>query len=862
MSNGRVIGQSTSCFAERKRIARLKIDKADSLFFVFVCIVFSCVVPQKGRAETLRCGGESYLLRVSRHPLTSLEKTEKRRFWSATEKGDLNEWVAKLLSEPKGIKTQRRLQEVGHQWRALGFLESSQKVYRKLSTDYKDFLATFFLAYDASLRRDTKEALEKRKQLRELARSKKEKIMFFLFESRWLQEHGKEENVHQLYEQSHGQEEWLRLFLLEQWSKRVLRRIQKDPTAKKVTKASLFLERALKRHQLSLKSEWIDQLAQIKSYGSVQSQKEACVLYRKLKDQIRAGKWLLNMGRCAEREKKPEKAKQLYQQTIERSAGSSHAEKAWKALQRLEKRSISAQLAMAVADHFFRRMQWKEAERYVEIARKKTDQKNRKRRLLLDTRRSQISFRKKEYTNCAKILAPWEKENRRSLHQREDRKAFLLFVRCNYRASPSKKSIKDYEWLAEQSPHTQEGKLALWGAAQIHAENKREKESRRWLILFANAYPTSPQVKEGFFQIGWIQYQKKDFSQARETFRRQIRQGREATAKSWFWIGKTYEQEGNHSSAKRAFQRAYRARHGYYSIEAGKRLSQIPKGLSSPISLIWSDQEEREEAVKVLAWSKKRARKKQQQICGNAQMMTDASVIELLTLTGWTEAAYKRSRAWEKRFQGVKGAYLQARFWRFLGHTDRVLGWGAKMRTRMNSKDRKTFPSEVQQRVLFPIAYPGMYVTYGKEYRIPALFMMGLTRQESLFSASVVSGAGARGIAQIMPKDAKNIAKKQNIASFRLQDLFLPTVNLRMGFFHFRDYLDRHEQQKDLTLAAYNAGPEALRRWKEKHGKLVEKDRDAFLAFGIGYSETRQYVVRCLRWYRTYRYYMRPSKSF
>ena len=83
-----------------------------------------------------------------------------------------------------------------------------------------------------------------------------------------------------------------------------------------------------------------------------------------------------------------------------------------------------------------------------------------------------------------------------------------------------------------------------------------------------------------------------------------------------------------------------------------------------------------------------------------------------------------------------------------------------------------------------------------------------------------------------------------------------------MGFFHFRDYLDRHEQQKDLTLAAYNAGPEALRRWKEKHGELVEKDRDAFLAYGIGYSETRQYVVRCLRWYRTYRYYMRPAKRF
>ncbi len=831
------------------------------LFFSFLCVLFFAT-PQKAQAEVMGCGGESYLLRVSRHPLVSLNQGERRRFWMATEKGELDAWVTKLLSEPKGAKTQRRLQEVGHQWRALGFLESSQKIYQKLFKDYHDFLATFFLAYDAYLRRDLKQAQKKREILKSRAKSKTEKIILFLFESRWLQENGTEENVRELYKKSAKAEEWLRLFLLEQWVKRMLKALEKHPTAKKAIKASLFLEDALRRHRLSSKSKWRSWLAQINFYGNGQKQKEACYSYRKLKGQIHTGQWLLIMGKCAEKEKKYEEAKRLYKKTIRHLSGSGYAERAWKALQRLEKKSISVELAMALGDHFFRRMRWDEAERYFDIARKKTESKNQKQRLLLDTRKSQIFFQRKEYKNCAKTLEPWEKENRKSLHHLENRKSFLLFVRCMYRASLSKKSIKDYELIAEKFPHTHEGRLALWGAVQIHIEKKQEKEAHRWLDLYVKAYPTSPHAKEGFFQIGLMRYQKKDYAQAREMFRQQIRQGRDAAARSWFWIGKTHEQEGNQSSAKIAFQRAYKLRHGYYSIEAGKRLGQVTKGLSSPISLVWHDQEEQEERRKVLVWLKKRARKKQKNLCEEMKRMKQPSAIEMLTLTGWEEAAYQQSKLWKEQLRGVKGAYIQAQFWRFLGHADRVIHWGGKMRARMNAEERKTFPLEVQQRTLFPIAYPGLYVTYGKEYRIPALFMMGLTRQESLFSVRVVSSAGARGIAQIMPKDARAIAKKQNMAFFRVQDLFLPKINLKMGFFHFRDYLDRHEQQKDLTLAAYNAGPEALRRWKEKHGELVEKDRDAFLAYGIGYSETRQYVVRCLRWYRTYRYYMRPAKRF
>ena len=130
---------------------------------------------------------------------------------------------------------------------------------------------------------------------------------------------------------------------------------------------------------------------------------------------------------------------------------------------------------------------------------------------------------------------------------------------------------------------------------------------------------------------------------------------------------------------------------------------------------------------------------------------------------------------------------------------------------------------------------------------------MSLTRQESLFHPQARSGAGARGIAQIMPKEGKRLARKWSIRGYRTRHLYRVALNLRMGFYHFYEYLARHNFDVALTLAAYNAGPKSLKRWLTKHPGLQKTDREAFIEYGIGYRETRRYVRNCLRWYSVYR---------
>ncbi len=75
---------------------------------------------------------------------------------------------------------------------------------------------------------------------------------------------------------------------------------------------------------------------------------------------------------------------------------------------------------------------------------------------------------------------------------------------------------------------------------------------------------------------------------------------------------------------------------------------------------------------------------------------------------------------------------------------------------------------------------------------------------ESGFDPRAVSRAGARGIMQFMPATARR---------YGLRDLHDPYQSLRAGAQHLRDLLDEFGGDVSLALAAYNAGPDAVRRY-------------------------------------------------
>ena len=126
----------------------------------------------------------------------------------------------------------------------------------------------------------------------------------------------------------------------------------------------------------------------------------------------------------------------------------------------------------------------------------------------------------------------------------------------------------------------------------------------------------------------------------------------------------------------------------------------------------------------------------------------------------------------------------------------------------------------------------------------------GVIRQESLYRADAVSGAGARGLMQLLPGTARPLARDAGLTE--PPDLLDPGTNIRLGTAELRRLGALHDGQLPLMLAAYNAGANAVARWLPDE----PLDSDIWIE-NVPYNETRDYVRRVLwhtvvlRWLET-----------
>lgn len=109
----------------------------------------------------------------------------------------------------------------------------------------------------------------------------------------------------------------------------------------------------------------------------------------------------------------------------------------------------------------------------------------------------------------------------------------------------------------------------------------------------------------------------------------------------------------------------------------------------------------------------------------------------------------------------------------------------------------------------------------------PAL-VHAVINAESGYNPSAVSRVGAQGLMQLMPGTAKRYAVK---------DAFDPEQNIRGGTRYLRDLLEMFDNDLELTVAAYNAGENAVL----KYGRKIPP-----------YRETQAYVPKVLRYYNKY----------
>lgn len=114
--------------------------------------------------------------------------------------------------------------------------------------------------------------------------------------------------------------------------------------------------------------------------------------------------------------------------------------------------------------------------------------------------------------------------------------------------------------------------------------------------------------------------------------------------------------------------------------------------------------------------------------------------------------------------------------------------------------------------------------------------LVSLSRQESGFNTNAYSGANARGLMQLLPQTAKNIAKVKTL------DLYTPEVNINLGTQYFYQLYQKYNSVEP-ALAAYNAGPSRVDGWLKMNST---EDMLLFIDL-IPFKETRSYVSLILR---------------
>ena len=144
----------------------------------------------------------------------------------------------------------------------------------------------------------------------------------------------------------------------------------------------------------------------------------------------------------------------------------------------------------------------------------------------------------------------------------------------------------------------------------------------------------------------------------------------------------------------------------------------------------------------------------------------------------------------------------------------------------------------------FPLIYANEIDLHATKQQIDPALIFGLLRQESAFDETADSSAGAKGLMQVMPKTAKEIAAELKQNWQRDSSLFNPNLNIQYGSFYYKKLLAEFDQHPLLATAAYNAGPKKVKRWLPNNQALPG---DIWIEL-IPYKETREYVSSVLQY--------------
>lgn len=131
-----------------------------------------------------------------------------------------------------------------------------------------------------------------------------------------------------------------------------------------------------------------------------------------------------------------------------------------------------------------------------------------------------------------------------------------------------------------------------------------------------------------------------------------------------------------------------------------------------------------------------------------------------------------------------------------------------------------------QPALITGMPYAAEIAEAAKASGVPAALLHAVVQAESRYDPNALSPKGAAGLMQLMPDTARELG---------VSDVLDPASNLQGGARYLKKMLTLFDNDVELAVAAYNAGPDAVR----SRGGVVPP-----------FAETQRYVPNVMRQYR------------
>lgn len=451
-------------------------------------------------------------------------------------------------------------------------------------------------------------------------------------------------------------------------------------------------------------------------------------------------------------------------------------------------------------------------------------------RAVLKTARSYM--RLKQYPRAEDLL----KEYLKAKDPEKEAEALATLALIALRGGNEKLLINTEKRLSARHPDsTRSAQVSIYLGRYF--ESRDADRALDYYRKVLDRFKSTPFADDGLWSSGWMEYRAGRFDDACRTFSSyaSTRPNGAHADRFLYWSARSAEKAGRTQAARAGYEKlANGLRRTYYGYLARERLGRMDNGRVPEPRVPDAGQDPAASAAVPGPPAD------DESLITLEERYIEA--VELLTL-GLNSRAASELEILARRYSNDEDAIFEiADLYRRAGDYHRALRVYGERLAAFNRT------SKGWARDYTAIAFPQGIVELARKKAgglSPDPFMIAaIMREESAFNPEVVSTAGAIGLMQLMPSTGRLVARELGKGPIDPSDLFNPDLNIELGAWYVEHLSGRLNNDLVLTIAGYNAGPNAALRW----AGTLPPETDEFIE-SIPYPETRRYVKKVLRSY-------------